>query len=282
MKIAFIILTHRNPAQLERLLRRIAHPGIDCYVHIDAKCNLDEWKQALNLPGVFTVLPRTDIKWAGYGMVEATFDCMRQIRNSGMSYNYITMLSGQDYPIKTAEEIFRFLSRPSTKQYIGIIPETELAMMMSKVNNYHLVDLTFPGKFKLADLMTKLLPARKPPLRMKIYSGSQWWTLTEDCAYFILDHMERHPAISRYFKLTWGPDEFIFQTILMNSKYKNEVTGYDLHYIDWSEGKEHPKMLSAEDLPAMAASPLLFARKFDMDKDPGLLDLIDRELIGNM
>ncbi len=278
MKTAFIILTHRNPTQLERLLKKLAHPGIDCYVHIDAKCDMAEWEPVLSLPQTYTVQPRTDIKWAGYSMVEATLHCMEAVRNSGIKYSYVTMTSGQDYVIKPANEIYEFLTKPSDLQYIGLISDAELQPMLSKTNDYHLVEYNFPGKFRLAQLFTKLMPARKPPLGMRLYSGSQWWTLSLDCMNYLLNQIREHPAISRFFKFTWGPDEFIFQTLLMNSPYREAVTGYDLHYIDWSAGKEHPKNLGADDIDKMMASPLLLARKFDINKDPDVLDLIDARL----
>lgn len=278
MKIAFIILAHRNPAQLERLLKKLAHPDVDCYVHIDAKCNLAEWQQALSQPQTFLVKPRVNIKWAGYSMVEATLYCMETVRASGVPYAYVTMASGQDYIIKPVGEIVDFLTRPSDRQYIGLIPDTELQAMLSKMNNYHLVEYNFPGKYKLAQLFTRLMPPRKPPMGMRLYSGSQWWTLTMDCVVFLLDHIRKHPSISRFFRFSWGPDEFIFQTLLMNSPYREAVTGYDLHYIDWSAGKEHPKNLGRDDIDAMLASGMLLARKFEMDKDPELLDLIDARL----
>lgn len=278
MKIAFIILAHKHPAQLERLLRKLAHPEIDCYVHVDAKSDLEVWQQALSLPRVYTVHPRVDIKWAGYSMVEATLHSMQAVRDSGNTYAYITMLSGQDYVIKTAGHIHHFLTQPSDRQYIGLIDDQTLQKMMSKMNEYHLVEYNFPGRFRLAKLFTRLMPSRKAPLDMRLYSGSQWWTLTQDCVNFLLDHIRQHPSISRFFKFTWGADEFIFQTILMNSRYRDAVTGYDLHYIDWSAGTEHPKTLGMEDVDKMIGSKLLVARKFDMEKDPELLDLIDERL----
>ena len=38
-------------------------------------------------------------------------------------------------------------------------------------------------------------------------------------------------------------------------------------------------MLRSEDFPKLAASPKLFARKFDATVDAGVLDLIDRQLL---
>ena len=282
MRTAFIILAHKQPAQLHRLLTRLQHPNIDCFVHIDAKCKIEEYAEALSLPQVYTVTSRVNVTWAGLGIVQATLNGMEATRRSGKSYTYITMLSGQDYVIKTTEQIYHTLTQPNNKQYIGLITEEELKPMMSKVNNYHLVEYNFPGKYKFANLLTKILPARKPPCGLKIYSGSAWWTLTQDCVNYLLDYIRENPALVRYFKLTWGSDEFIFQTILMGSPYKEALTGYDLHYIDWGSdrtlGQNHPKTLGLEDVDAMLKSDRLVARKFEMDKNPALLDKIDEEL----
>ncbi|SIN81565.1 beta-1,6-N-acetylglucosaminyltransferase [Chitinophaga niabensis] len=282
MRIAFIILAHKNPAQLHRLLTRLQHPNIDCFVHIDRKCKIEDYAEALSLPQVYTITPRVKVTWAGWSIVQATLNGMEAIRQSGKSYTYITMLSGQDYVIKTTEHIYQTLIQPGNRQYIGLISEKDLKPMMSKVDNYHLVECNFPGKYKFASLLTKILPARKTPFGLKIYSGSGWWTLTQDCVNYLLDYIRERPQLVRYFKLTWGSDEFIFQTILMGSPYKEAVTGYDLHYIDWgndrSKGQNHPKTLGVEDVELMLKSDRLVARKFEMDKDPALLDKIDQEL----
>ena len=49
----------------------------------------------------------------------------------------------------------------------------------------------------------------------------------------------------------------------------------NLRYIDWSEGKDSPKTLTIADKDAILASPKLYARKFDMAKEPGVLDFLD-------
>src|SRR5688572_11273500 len=170
MRIAFIILVHKHPAQLYRLLTRLQHPFIDCYIHVDAKCKLEDYAAALSLPQVYTVTNRVNVTWAGWSIVQATLNGMQDTRNSGHTYAYITMLSGQDYVIKPADYIYNHLVKPSANQYIGLISDEELKPMMSKVNNYHLVEYNFPGKYKFANLITKLLPARKPPFGLKIYS----------------------------------------------------------------------------------------------------------------
>lgn len=281
MRIAFIILAHKQPSQLQRLLQRLAHPGVDCYVHVDAKCDLQDWETALSLPQVYTVPERVKVTWAGWSILQATLNSMRAVMESGERYGYITLLSAQDYILKPVGYIYDFLNsrQGSGEQFINVISDEALAPMMSKMNNYHFVEYNFPGKYKFAGLLTALLPKRRPPLGFKLYCGSAWWTLTPDCVEYCLQFEKAHPQLYRYFKYTWGSDEFLIQTILMNGPYREQVTGDNLHYIDWSAGKEHPKTFGPEDLIKLQGSGKLFARKFDAEKGAAVMDLLDEEAL---
>jgi hypothetical protein len=280
MKIAFIILAHKQPAQLKRLLQRLSHPGIDCYVHVDAKCDLSAWKDALDLPQVFSVQQRVKVTWAGWSILQATLNGMQAVVDSKEDYAYVTLLSGQDYILKPAGFIYDYLLARSNsgKQYLNVISDIALAPMMSKMNNYHFVEYNFPGKYKFGNLLTTLMPKRKPPLGYKLYCGSAWWTLTPACIRYCLQFERQHPALRRFFKFTWGSDEFLIQTILMNSDYREKVTMDNLHYIDWTAGLEHPKTFGPEDVDTLLLSGKLFARKFDMAQG-AVMDLLDEKAL---
>lgn len=277
MKIAFIILAHKQPAQLKRLLQRLSHPGIDCYVHVDAKCDLAAWKDVLAQPQVYTVQKRVKVTWAGWGILQATLNGMQAVMDSKEPYAYVTLLSAQDYILKPAAFIHEYLLArcDSGKQFLNVISDTALAPMMSKINNYHFVEYNFPGKYKFGKLLTALMPKRKTPLGYKLYCGSAWWTLTPDCVQYCLQFEQQHPALRRFFKFTWGSDEFLIQTILMNSHYREKVTMDNLHYIDWAAGLEHPKTFAPEDLGSLLGSGKLFARKFDMEHSEKVMNLLD-------
>lgn len=276
MKLAFIILAHKQPAQLKRLLERLSHPGIDCYVHIDAKCDLADWQPVLAMEQVYPVR-RVKVTWAGWSILQATLNGMEAVINSKKQYAYITLLSAQDYILKPAAFIYDYLlaRQDSGKQFMNVISDSALAPMMSKMNNYHLVEYKFPGKYKFGKLLTTLLPKRRYPLGYKLYCGSAWWTLTPDCVKYCLQFEQQHPALRRFFKFTWGSDEFLLQTILMNSHYRDKITMDNLHYIDWAAGLEHPKTFDTDDYDALVRSGKLFARKFDIEKGVAVMDLLD-------
>lgn len=67
------------------------------------------------------------------------------------------------------------------------------------------------------------------------------------------------------------PDESFFQTLVMNSPYKDKREDY-LHYVDWSEEKTSPKILTIEDIEELKHSDKLMARKFDIALDERVVE----------
>lgn len=281
-RLAFIIQAHKHPAQVRRLIDKLHHPQVDCFLHIDSKCNIADWESLFHLPNVFIVPKRANVTWAGWGIIQASINSMEAVLAAGQQYAYITLMSGQDYTLKPIEEIYDFLCNVSSHtQFMDVISDEALAPMMTKMNEYHFVEYNFPGKYKFGKLLTKLLPRRKAPYRLKLYCGSAWWTLTQDCVEYCIQYERSHPLLRRYFKLTWGADEFIFQTILMNSKYREQITKDNLHYIDWSAGLANPKTFQMEDYNALLQSGKPFARKFDFHLSGELMDKLDTEMDRN-
>jgi hypothetical protein len=113
------------------------------------------------------------------------------------------------------------------------------------------------------------------PENIKIYGYSTFWTITLDCALYIVSYLENNASLVRFFKYTFGSDELIYQTVIMNSKYKDAVINNNYRYTDWSEGGYRPKFLKTEDFEKIIASDCLFGRKFNIDIDPEILDMLD-------
>lgn len=82
---------------------------------------------------------------------------------------------------------------------------------------------------------------RKNTLNVDFYYGSQWWTLSYECAKEIYDILLKGEYID-YYKGSLVPDESIFQTIYMNSRFKDKY--YDkLTYVNWKGQINHPKTI---------------------------------------
>jgi hypothetical protein len=274
MRIAHLILTHKNPAQLERLLKALDHPSFDFYIHIDKKADAQPFAYLYNEKNIFPVLKRTKIYWAAYGTIQATINGFEEILPKG--YDYINVISGQDFPIKSADYIYNYIKERKGREFITCESiEAGWSEAAPRVNKYHLINWRIPGKHRLEKLVNLVLPKRKFPMDHKIVGRANWFTLTPEAINYSLDFIKRHPELVRYYKYCWGADEFIFSTILYNSHFKDRIED-NFVYVDWSGPKTgHPRILTATDFDKLKALPKLFARKFDMEKDATIFSLLE-------
>ena len=283
MRIAHLITFHKNPAQVERLLKALAHEEADFYLHLDKNVDMKEFAYLAQLPRVRFTRTRIAVRWASYRFTEALLECTREILASGQAYDFINLLSGQDYPIKPVKTIHRFFSRHVGCSFFSFEREGSLwwSHSINRVEKYHTTYYNFKGQYRLQNLINQLLPKRRFPLPYTLYGGpdGSWWTMGADCAAYLVAFMDAHPELRWFSRFTWGSDEFLLATILLNSPLKDRIINDNYRYIDWSDGGANPKVLTVDDVPKMAQSHELFARKFDTARDAEVLDLIDRTLL---
>jgi hypothetical protein len=278
MRIAHLILAHKNPAQLERLLKALEHPAFTFFIHVDKKIDQTSFQYLEKNENVFFIKKRTSVYWAGYGTIQATINGFEEI--VPLNYDYINVISAQDFPIKSAEEIYRYIAEKNGIEFITCESiEDEWKEAAPRVKDYHFINWKIPGKFRLGKLISYLLPRRKFPLSHTIVGRANWFTLTNAASAYILEFLVKHPEVKRYFKFCWGADEFIFATIIYNSHFKPVIQN-NLMYVDWTgQIKGHPRILEASDFEKLKSSEKLFARKFDMQLYPEILELLEH-LIG--
>src|SRR5690554_5552348 len=105
MRTAHLILTYTSPEQTERMIRKMQHPDFDFYIHLDKKIDIKTHLYLSNIENVFFIKNRIDVRWAGYNTVKAVFNSIQEICDKRISYNFINLLSGQDYPLKSATQL---------------------------------------------------------------------------------------------------------------------------------------------------------------------------------
>ena len=279
MKIAHLILAHKNPAQLERLIDALTHPAFDVYIHLDKKTDIAPFRYLADKQNVFFVANRAPVYWAGYGTIQATINGFRAILPNP-AYDYINVISAQDFPLTSAEHIYRHFAENQGAEFITCESiEDKWRDAATRVTRYHLINWRIPGKFKLEKWVNRFLGPRKFPIEgYKLVGRSNWFTLSRGAANYFLDFIGRHPEVRRFFRYVWGADEFIFATVLYNSTFKDSIRE-SVIYVDWrGQTKGHPKVLTGKDLPEMLASGRLFARKMDMDVDSTLFDLLEKHI----
>jgi hypothetical protein len=278
MRYACLIVTYTDAALTIRTIKKLDNGDFDFYIHLDKKVDINTHRELFNKPNVVFVKDRIDVKWAGYTVVQASFNGLREIAASGKKYEFINLLSGQDYPLKSADYISHFLSKQVGRQLIKHWDfETEWEEAFARIHQYHFTDKIFKGRYILQRIINSLVK-RKPPTDLRFYgTSSTFWTLSPECAFYVMNFVESDPKLKRFLKYTWGSDEFVFQTIIMNSHWKSQVLNNNFRYIDWSGGGSHPKLLITEDYEKIVATDNILGRKFNLAVDSEVLDLIDAE-----
>jgi hypothetical protein len=280
MKIAHLILAHKNPAQLERMLNAMDHPQFDFFIHLDRKTDISAFIYLEKRKNVFFVSKRASVRWACYSLVQAQLNGLEEIL-SRKEYDYINVMSAQDFPLYSPETIYRYFIEHSGTEFISAKTFSEekewWTEAMHRIKGYHFQNWRIPGKYRLQFLVNKILPERKYPLDHVIVGRSQWFSITEGCAVYIIEFLKQHPEVEKFFKYVWGADEFIFSTIVFNSAFRDKISD-TLMYTDWSERKPNPKILTSKDYNALVASGKLFARKFDIDVDANIFTMLEDRL----
>ncbi len=281
MRIAFIIMAHKNPSQMERLIKRLSHPQFDLFIHLDLKTDIEEYYPLAKIPGVRFIKNRIKVSWGSFSLTEAVLSSMKEIISNEQRYDFITLISGQDYMLKTAQEIYCYFDKRKGKNflYLESLVSPWWIHGMKRIQKYDMVNFSFPGKYKVQLLANFFLPAKRFPLRYVLYGGPRaaWFTITPQCAQFLIHFINENRRVKNFFYYTWGADEFIFPTIIMNSEFKKSVViDNDFLYVDWSQGGSNPKILTSDDFEALDKSCCYFARKFDSEVDANIFDLLDK------
>jgi hypothetical protein len=280
MRIAYLIMAHKNPSQIERLIQRLNHPQFDVYIHLDKKTDIGDFIHLANNERVSFINNRIKVTWGGISIPDAVLSSMDEIIRSGRTYAFISLLSGQDYVLRSTDEIYAYFNKRQGKNFLYL--ESLISPWwhegMKRIDRYDMVNYAFRGKYKLQWLANLILPAKKFPLPYILYGGPRaaWCTITPDCAKYIINFMKDNPQVRKFFFHTWGADEFVIPTIVMNSAFKKTVViDNDFLYMDWSQGGSSPKTLTADDFNVLKKTCCYFARKFDEEIDATVFDLLD-------
>lgn len=227
------------------------------------------------------------------------------------NYSHFILISGQDYPIVDSNEIIKKLNESLDLDYINLHSEKDhlwirsLSKRIRLIRYYYLVEkITKNQTFRkvlllpiylLQVVMTTLLGSPKKTFikhGLDIYGGSAWWILSYKSIKLImgfykksLDKRSNEYSIVKAYQRTIGPEESFFQTILMNleSEYIKRVSPKgNSTYIEWGGKGDrpisqdgHPYLLKYSDYEEIKNSNFMFARKFDINVDSRILDLLD-------
>ncbi|MVN23444.1 beta-1,6-N-acetylglucosaminyltransferase [Mucilaginibacter arboris] len=286
---AYIIIAHKNPEQLLRLIKILDDGCSVFFVHIDKRVSINHFTALKSLGSKVNLVKRVYSDWGAFGLVQCTLNAMIAIKESAMAFNRIILLSGQDYPIKSNDYINNYFQKTPYSIFFEYWPLPNYNKWpknkggMYRVNKYFF-GFNFYQMFfsKLLNFISNFFPAlkRKIPGKMKPFAGSQWWIIDMYALDYILNFVKKYPIYTSFHKHTFASDELFFQMILLNSKDEkllSSIENDNKRFIKWkSASKSHPETIDRSDLNDIVNSPAFFARKFDLNYDSNILDLIDQ------
>lgn len=293
MKKAYIIMAHKSPRQVHRLISRLNDGNSEFFIHIDKKADFSQFQIVKEFGEVVHFTERFDATWGGYGLIKPYLSALKTVTDSANTFDRILLLSGQDYPIKSNEYINEFFKNSPYSNFIDYFPIPNYKKWPGgDRGGWYRVDKYYFGTkwyeffcSKSLNLLSTYIPflRRKIPNGMKPFTGQTWWNLDRYAANYILDYVAKHPEYMAFHKYTFVADELFVQMIVANSKDEkllNSIGNSEKRFTIWPKADSaHPKILGKTDLDAIMASDDLFARKFDENVDTEIFDLIDNKIL---
>lgn len=300
MRNAYLIIAHGNYSQLEKLIKYLDCKNTDFYIHINSMVDMPDeaYFKGLVKESKLFFTDRAKVVWGEYGILEAMLIALETALLSGHEYDYYHVLTGVDLPIKTKKYINNFLeanlfnnrSNGRLKTNYLYVDDFMTDETLSRVTKYNLlvkywryqnkyIQKTARGINKLGYLLQKMIGVNRfRDYDGVIYKGAPWWSVTNECAQFIVSHKEWMKQ--RFSYMTFGADELAIQTLIMNSDFRNSLfspidkctNNMNVRLIDWKRGR--PYTWRIKDFDELISTEHLFARKFD--------ERIDQEIIDKM
>jgi hypothetical protein len=279
---AYLIRAHQRPDQLVRLVDRLSTPAASFHIHVSARTSHDLYEaMRRGLAG------RDDVHWvdripayySGFSLVRSVLAGLEEIARAGPLPQHVVLLSGQDYPLRPAREIEALLAGRAGESLVEHfrIPSERWADEnggLDRIRYLHFERVHYRTRILRVPFLRRSFPAGLEP-----YGGSAWCALSDEAVRTLLAFEDGNPQAYSFFTRVKTPDEIFLQTVLLNSPARERVANEPIHYVEWPGGS-HPATFGHEDFPRLAASGKPFARKFDTRLDAEILDLIDRDLLG--
>ena len=270
-----MISAYKLPGQLVRLVHRLATPDTCFVIHVDRKTSRAVYEEMVSGTRGLDVdfVPRHVSHWGSFGHVRATLKGLDRLRRRGDEYDYATLLTGQDYPLRSPAEIEARLGAADGRSFMSHWPLPYAPWGkhggLERLEQWHHVTYR---RLHLALPLRRRLPGALVP-----YGGGAYWCLAKPVVDYVVGLVDERPELVRFFRRVLIPDELFFPTVIMNSSHRDSIVNDNLRYIDWSR-EPAPAVLGVGDLDAMLGSEKLFARKFDETIDRRVLELLDEAI----
>jgi hypothetical protein len=308
-RVAYLILSHHRPEQVEALTRRILtlSPEGHVVVHHDASASTTPWNGAP--PGRVHLLTRQRVLWGDWSMVETSLRLL-QFAAEELNADWCAFLSGEDRPVL---DLARWERKLASTGIDGLVPATPVdrkpvfgrSPTAGDVNftrySYRWREIPPVGgaarsAVELARRVSRYAQPlfkieytnrrerffvgfprrRRLPAGWTLYTGPQWVACSRRSMEALLAVDD---TVIEWYRQTWIPDQSFFQTVLYNQPGLVLDRSPLTYVVSFRDKQERGDMvLRASDLEVVRQSGAAFARKFDPSVDAEILRVVDAEI----
>ncbi|WWT75022.1 beta-1,6-N-acetylglucosaminyltransferase [Lautropia mirabilis] len=177
--------------------------------------------------------------------MQARLDGMRELLARPEPWEVLINLSGQDFPLKSQEEIRAFFAANEGRNFLNIVePEKVWNDPYARIQRIRLE----PPFMKSGWNVPKLRIDRwsRHLGRARYVGGRPYMALTRSFCQHLIEstHLPRWVKTLRH---GYRPVEVLPHSFIMNSPHADTVENHLLHEEDWSAGGSHPKVFTMAD-----------------------------------
>lgn len=276
MKIAYLVIAHDKPRQLERLAATLLarDPAGEVVIHIDRGSDLWRSRSELALPPRARLIAEpVAVRWGHWSQVAATHLLVREALTGGCDAAHL--ISGADWPLADVATVAAQLAQG--RCHIEAGPSwLEQRMQTFRLDGRWLKPAA-PGPFarqalwelrRLSRWGDRLRSAtgreRSQPYGRWLF-GSQWWSLPRDVLETVEAELGKLIDSSRLVG-TVCSDEHAVATIV-GQRFPDRLAADNRRFLLWPIDASSPLTLTRAHRPDIEASGAWFARKFDAAVD---------------
>jgi hypothetical protein len=228
MTSVFLIVSNNNPSQLFRLIDSLSFANNIFIVHVDNLTSLKPFTKLFSnfFKGkVFFCPDRINMNNGKICEAKATCSLINYLNQLSLTFDYLHLIHGQDYPIKTSSDFQSFFSKNYGRSFIEYFPICNsldgepLKINIDKIcENPNIIERFTRGNFS-CDMDS-----------FKAFGGSIFFSIHKDCFQMVFNKFIEEDFIDSFYELYPIPRLSLFQTLIMNSRLASSIENFNLRY----------------------------------------------------
>jgi len=237
-------------------------------IHIDRKAKeefTEEIQQYLIHFANVYILESMNIVVGGFSIIQAELNAMEYLLNVTAEWDYFINLSGEDYPLKSQNIIRQFLTANNGRNYLFYYDQKFYRPDTLKRIQNHFTELSHK--------ISSLIYRRTFMEGVTPYIGGKWFIFTRETCSFLTNN-KRVMDFEDYYLHTLLPAESFFQTVLMNTVFKDIIVNDDKR-ASIEKTFFNKNQYQTSFIASLKGSNQLFIRKVNSETSQNILNYID-------